>query len=146
VASRCWVFGGGLCDLDDCGGGESGVGSGVGGDDVAGGWVGRGVWGLLCGSEVCGGGRACLADGYGEDREPDYLLGDSAGGDADFGRRRAWVAAAAGGRLVAGYGPRRHDREPSVYGGDAGGSVGCGFGAGFALSGLDDPTGGVDAA
>ena len=52
-------------------------------DDVAGGWGGRGVWGLLCGAEVCGARGRDLADGDGEDGEPDDLL--AAGGWDDAG-------------------------------------------------------------
>ena len=108
---------------------------------------GRGFGHLLHGAEAGRGedGRD-LAVGYVQNGEPDGVLVD-AGGDVvpREGRWGASTGDAACGALGFGYGATRYLGESSVYCGDAGGAAGCGCGAGFAVSGIDDFAGGVDA-
>jgi hypothetical protein len=114
---------------------------------VAGDRGGCGVWNLFCGAEVCGECRGDLAAGYGEDGEFDgvFAAGDGDGFEEDGGGGTG-SSDADGSGVGAGGGVAGYFGESSVCCRDARGATGCGGGVGFALSGIDDSVGGVDAA
>ncbi len=68
----------------------------------------------------------------------------AAGGDGFAGRGGYSSVVADGSGVGAGGGAAGYFGEFVVYCGDAGGKAGCGGGARFALSGVDDSTGSVD--
>src|ERR1700729_2409633 len=113
---------------------------------MAGGGGRSGVWSLFCGAEVCRERRSDLAAGDFQNGELDGLFaGYWRDGFAEVCRGDEGSDDAPGSGVGDGGAGDGYFGELAVYRGDTGGAAGCCGGAGFAVSGINDFAGGVDA-